>query len=829
MKQKGIRVSFASRSCVLILTVILFAGDAPLSHQLELVFGLALLGVLAASFLRPLKTRPGSLYIALSIAAVGIGLPLLFGPPAFRPVGLSCNLLGVFFASRKTDQAGQALMFAAISSLCAAFLWMLRSSPLLWSVMNDVSLRISDVIHPFCQSFIGTGMRFRSAFLLEPFMPFLILIAAIALWADADRSRSRLLRIAICLALPLCACLLYLAAAAGIIAFLQSGYVPAWYHDRGECLRMATLLLPQCLQIAMLAALWLIVRIVRPRPACLQSGGKASAVVFAMCFVLCLMPGALRLVQPPGPSRADGESAVLLEHKSARWRPVENADLWPHHPHAMGAFNMLMQSLGYRTQTAGRLDDSMLSDADLLVISRLEKPLTYQEHEAVWQFVNGGGRMLVLGEGTAVSAGGRLLTDPAGLTRLNELLGPAAIRFQPGSAADMAGRWELSLRDFTDPFDKAPIVDAQIANAAALSISSPARPLLVGRFGLYDLPEICRNESPGLPDGQYDRHESLGDVVLAAGQTLGRGSVTVASVSSATNMSIPESWEWMAGLMLRPATRPAPSNTLVVVALAAWAVALALISIRPTHYGLAAGLALMCLAALGWFARPASGPLPKGPVVYQDDSHLPDYSKASRKKRGTLTFRHGLLRNGRLPLVLPELDPARLAGASALICHNPAAAYTPAEMRVLREFVNEGGSILLTTGRRGRPGSMALLDEFGLRLRQIELGEVAVEAPEAPARNMRLLEAVPIEQADDKAGKALPVLLAKPLTAADRADTVGVAVGSGKGWFVAIGGAKALLNENLGDPWELKPPYRDLAAWMCERYVPISQDKEGSR
>ena len=133
--------------------------------------------------------------------------------------------------------------------------------------------------------------------------------------------------------------------------------------------------------------------------------------------------------------------------------------------------------------------------------------------------------MLVLGDHT----------DVFGLMRgFNSLLEPLGIRFRFDSAFKAREGWRGCQAAAPDAvawgWDEE---NPGVAVGASLELSGSARPLLMGRYGFSDVGVRENYVGSFLGNYTYDRGERLGDVVLVATLTHGRGRIVVWGDTSA--------------------------------------------------------------------------------------------------------------------------------------------------------------------------------------------------------------------------------------------------------------------------------------------------------
>jgi len=758
----------------MMLALMLLAGQAPLSPELQLVFGLGFLVAFVASHRHVValcKARIAEL--ALAGVALLAGVAFLFGPPGLRVVGMALTASALCLAiDPDRAERNESLLLTTSLALSAAYGIIVRVSPEVWAAANAASLWASRLVQHPCHQLLGLGVCTGNTFLAEPLSPFVILAIVLVLWPGGGSVRSRLRRAALCGGLLLLATAAYLVCAATVALLVQNGAALRSYHDPEELRHLVLLLLPQVLQAFLLMALWIIARIYPPAP--LPARGQAAwpPALCALCLalasllvLLALLPG----TRAGAPSRATGQVAVLMQHSLADFRSAAETKYHALEPRAFGGFRLLLQCLGYSMRVVERFDGEALSNANLLVIARLNRDLSIQERATVWQFVQTGGQLVVMGT--------------EGVEWSNRLLEPTGIRFRGGDAVHLTGYWSLGLRSFADPLGRQPVGDLQIAGGPGLKLARPARALLVGRYGFQDSLRVPAGVTWATIPRRYQSGQPLGDMVLAAEQRLGRGrTLVITDAWPASDAALADNWEWLGRAILRPPIA------------------------GPRRSG-----------PIAWLAPAQPEPRPEGPIAYLDLAHMPRSTKPSWRSNGDAVLRHELLRNGRLPLGLSRFDPVRLMSASMLICLDPGKRYTAHELSHVEAFAAQGGKVILTAGQPTRAGSGDLLRAFGMRLGERALGSVTLHAQGQPTVAF-------------SAGQAWPLVAAGrsphnywPLLSTEAPQVVAAATGvAPSGCFIAIGDPYALFNRNLGWSYSPESRHKDFIRWLCDWRCPIA-------
>jgi hypothetical protein len=103
-----------------------------------------------------------------------------------------------------------------------------------------------------------------------------------------------------------------------------------------------------------------------------------------------------------------------------------------------------------------------------------------------------------------------------------------------------------------------------------------------------------------------------------------------------------------------------------------------------------------------------------GDVAYVDSSHVGRFSSESWRDDGLMGLCLTLMRDGYLTLNMEQFSAARLSRAGLLVCVAPSRPYAQAERKAIREFVERGGSLIVTVGYPDRRPVRPLLRELGL-------------------------------------------------------------------------------------------------------------------
>jgi hypothetical protein len=456
----------------------------------------------------------------------------------------------------------------------------------------------------------------------------------------------------------------------------------------------------------------------------LHVGPAASAVAIALCTTLSL-------------SRSDlsGKTIVANQQGFLDWNKPQ------YDSPSTGRFGMLplfVESLGGTFVKSADFSAKDLEKADVLVLLHPNRDWSKQPEalQRIWEFVRGGGSLLVVA--------GPEMHEGELKSSFNDVLQPTAMRVRQDTALSETAHWEHACQTLAHPATVG-IGDRRnrfgLAMGSSIEVRPPARPLLVGRWAWSEPGSDVvthRSEARATAEGgprpkagtagaaEYDAGEKLGDLVLAAEQPFGQGSVLVLGDTSTLHNDVIASSYTFAGRLLgylagRPWTPQAWwRQWFGVLAMAAW-VGLLAWRASPVRVGVAAvvlaGSLVGCTAVSHHTARVLPGSHARGPrLACIDASHLEAYSSDTWGDFGIGGFARTLMRSGYLPLLLPEVTPERLEHAELLISIGPARPFSAAEREAIRAFVESGGTFICMAGAEEAAASRELLGEFGFRV-----------------------------------------------------------------------------------------------------------------
>ncbi len=401
------------------------------------------------------------------------------------------------------------------------------------------------------------------------------------------------------------------------------------------------------------------------------------------------------------------------------------------------------------TDTIERAD---LVDTQILVLINSPKVWKDAERRVVLDFVAKGGSLLVLGDHT----------DVFGLMRgFNTLLGPLGIKFRFDSAYKARESWRGCQAAAPDAVawgwdDENP----GVAVGASLELSGHARPLLVGRYAFSDAGIRENVMGSFLGNYHFDPGERLGDVVLVATTTYGRGRIVVWGDTSAFQGGLSSNYRKVVGPMMawlsrpvawteRPAVRLAAAIGLLAVLLWCWIVAATAKQFAAISVSLLLGMLVpWALSLPNLNARPHVD----RDAFLIDRSHMEATGHYEARVNPIGPLYTNLFRSGFRVLDMDDWDPAAIRRARGIGFVAPQKSFTSREVEELLRAEKNGAVIILTTAQPDSAGSLPLLEAHRLALVPRPMGAVTSAEPMASRREReqqpRFLDAWPIVAAD---------------------------------------------------------------------------------
>jgi hypothetical protein len=430
-------------------------------------------------------------------------------------------------------------------------------------------------------------------------------------------------------------------------------------------------------------------------------------------------------------------------------------------PYAQGMFGLLPEYLradGFEVDFLREpIRREHLQDVDALVTINVDTDWQQAELLTVWDYVEAGGNLLVLGDHTDIRGSA---------TSQNSLLAPMGIEFRFDGAIPPASQgWrdaDLLPGGILAGVDNPNSLGIGVGASLALSDTTAAKPVLLSRLGLSDLGDALAEDKAFLGDYEFQWGEQLGDLVLAARCTYGAGKVLVfGDTSSFQNPFLMEGYEalvgpvfrWISGDVLWDLDPLVPLFSALCLAGVFWI--LRQERGRPLILvGWSGAVLAVFVASQGLHQRLLQGAPLELPYACLDLSHGPRIDFSNEGKNSIGAFLQNLQRNGYFVHLMEEFSSAQLRRCQVFITVAPVESYSRGEVTELCDFAEEGGLIVAACGYFEKEPLGSLLQPFGLDVGSLPVGPIPLHRREDRARaGVEFIEAWPILRSLDGSGQ----------------------------------------------------------------------------
>ena len=499
-------------------------------------------------------------------------------------------------------------------------------------------------------------------------------------------------------------------------------------------------------------------------------------IIFVSFFILTFKPS----------TEPANRSVLFYDNGYLDWRLPDHNNYGAKNGGMFGMLPVYLEAKDYHITHDSVINKENLVNTDILVVVNLLLEFNEKEKLLIWDFVDKGGSLLVLGDHT----GFKKIREPT-----NDLLEPFNIALNFDCAIPFVESWRNSMKFFPH-FITSSVNSNYVSNifiGASLTISPPARPLITGKFGFSDPGNPNAPHNGYLGDMKYLQGEQLGDQVLVAETLYGKGKVLVfGDTSPFQNSALVQShtfvddvFRWLsAPLTWHNRYYSILFIILLIVALAG----LLLLKMNLYDFMIISATILLAILmnTLSFQRKIDIDQMEPGELELAviDASHLERFSLNQWENNGYGGLCYNLMRAGFMPLLSSYFNGERIKESRFVVLISPAKSFKKSEIKMIGDFVRDGGFLLIASGWEESKGSEKLLNEFGLHIDNIPLGKVD------PDQNIKMLTFTKAWalSATDKNYDILcevwgqPTIIYKPV---------------GDGGILLIGDSGFLLNENL--------------------------------
>jgi hypothetical protein len=140
----------------------------------------------------------------------------------------------------------------------------------------------------------------------------------------------------------------------------------------------------------------------------------------------------------------------------------------------------------------------------------------------------------------------------------------------------------------------------------------------------------------------------------------------------------------------------------------------------------------------------------QGSVALIDSSHIERFNLDTYTDDSLSGLMVNLMRNNYIPIMLRDFSKEKIKKSEMIVFNAPTLEFSGDEVEFLKQYMEDGGLVVLATGFEDKAASMPLLREFSLDVYDIPLGPVPYveEDPEAYQTQPKFVSSWPIEVGD---------------------------------------------------------------------------------
>ncbi len=430
-------------------------------------------------------------------------------------------------------------------------------------------------------------------------------------------------------------------------------------------------------------------------------------------------------------SDSDSNEEEIVVYKKGTLGDWKKPEYGIYGQQAYGMFGLLGKHLnesGYNVEILDQnITNSTFENTKVFVVINLDESFTQDEHKLIWDFVESGGSLLVLGDHTDV---GHMMKP------LNDLLEPVGIDFRFDSAMPLnhnnQPQWFSCMKFFNHPVTENIPNERwiSISIGASLDISKGSFPILVGKHAFSDHGNYLNVDKAFLGDYIYTRDEQLGDVILAAGSYYGNGKVIVfgdtSSFQNSVNMHsyrlVNNVFSWL---------NSQKTNFIEILQVSIFLSLIFAIIILIKFFTKKSFFSfllpvVLCLALI--FSNTINSiiideNIMEGSIVYIDLSHGERINLNSFSSDYHINgLNVNLARNNLSSFLLDSFSKQKISKSKGLILIAPTEKFTEDENQFIEKYIYDGGLVILCTGFQEKNAVEGLLDKFDLDILNIPFG-----------------------------------------------------------------------------------------------------------
>ncbi|HBA83480.1 MAG TPA: hypothetical protein DCZ95_05230 [Verrucomicrobia bacterium] len=390
-----------------------------------------------------------------------------------------------------------------------------------------------------------------------------------------------------------------------------------------------------------------------------------------------------------------------------------------------GLFERCLKETGRRVTHIPTLNDlDVMNPQPDVVIMINPTGVVEQAEQKLYSYLATGGSLLLMGDHTDIAGSQECL---------NRILHPlgASIRFDSGFPAGRAWslRYDLQCHRVTASLDRMN-QGLQWGTGATLDLKGISWfPLLIGKYVFSDIGNRLNTNNAFLGDYSYQPGELLGDVILAAERSVGRGRiVALGDTTSFQNLAIIRSWPFLDRLVTHLTGRShAQGQLMFALSVCVFASLLIILFWSQTWRLLAISTIVLAASGLDLLARrPWEVKYPPRPVALVDVCYANRLNLEHWRNDSIDGLLINLIRSGFWPILSNTTGIEDINAPSAKIVIAPQKKRSKSDFASWENDAMAGTTLLLSVGYPTETSVACWLQEQGLIINNEPLGPVPI-------------------------------------------------------------------------------------------------------
>lgn len=685
------------------------------------------------------------------------------------PLFVVSTLVFYIILNKKNHNYSEIIILALSALIFSLYLMIYQYSSGMWYVIQNSSQGLSD----FSSIIISNPINSNSSYTGIHISIFFLMIAGCFFWFSSSKRFSRLIL-----------SLVYVAVLTVIYIIIQY-YFSKWSMHNMHSFYVHSLHSQALLFILLIPLIFYLSSKTKFKDAHylkgefnLKSWGKVG--VFLMLFFSILILTFLPYTD------SENKNILFYDKGYLDWRLPDHNNYGAKNGGMFGLLPIYLEANNYLLHHDSTINNQNLSETDILIVINLLEEFSNEEKQLIWNFVDQGGALFVLGDHT----GFKQIREPT-----NKLLEPFNIELNFDCALPFVESWRNSMNYFPHPITTSVSsnYESNIFIGASLTIGPQSRPLIIGKFGFSDPGDLNASRNAYLGDMRYTQGEQLGDQVLVAEAFYGKGKVLVfGDTSPFQNSALVQShtfvnkvFNWLSS----PLNWWYKYSILIFFIL----MTLAFIAMLRMKFNLYDYLIISIVICIGAFINTSAIIVNRNTKTLKtlekklaiiNASNMERFSLDQWKGNGYGGLTYNLMRADYIPILNASEISENINDSKMLVLIAPAKPFKHSEILILDNYVRNGGFLIITSGWEESYGSDKLLENFGLSIENIPLGKIDSDQNK---NNISFTKAWALSSSDENYNILCevwnyPIIIFKSI---------------GKGGIFLIGDSEFLLNDNL--------------------------------